>query len=114
MKRVIVLLAFLVTVVFFTNAQTVTIKGTQTQGTAAVNASLKSNPVTIDQAMYISRAEGDCQGFWITRGSQTVKNFNTMEESINFVLKSGTYYVYPNLRPGQSSANITIFLTPKS
>ncbi len=113
MKK-ITFLFLLVLTTMAVSAQTVSITGTQKAGAAGINADLKCNPVKIDQTMYIYNVEGDCAGFWISTQSGVFVTFESMEKAKNYVLKPGVYYVFPNLRQGQSNAKVTVHLKSKS
>jgi hypothetical protein len=113
MKKFAFLFAF-VFAVLAVSAQTVSITGTQKAGAAGINADLKCNPVKIDQTMYIFNVEGDCAGFWISTKNGVLITFESMEKALNYVLKPGVYYVFPNLRQGQATAKVTVHLKTKS
>jgi hypothetical protein len=110
MKKVVALLSLFIFFGMFAQAQTVTIEGTQTKGTAGKNADLKCQPVKITKSMKIIKVEGDCAGFWIQNGSVTTHKFWDMKKPIGTILKPGNYYVYPNLKQGQTKAHIKITL----
>jgi hypothetical protein len=92
------------------SAQVVKISGTQTKGSAAKNAELKCNPVTITKTLTITKIEGDCAGFWITKGSDIVFRFYDNKTPIGTQLVAGTYYIYPNLKANKNTASVTVSL----
>jgi len=54
-------------------------------------------PIKISKSMKISKATGNCNGFWIQKGSITVKRFENLSDADGTVLKSGTYYIYSKI-----------------
>ncbi len=77
------------------------------------NAELLCDGIRVDRALRIDSVAGFHNGFWIVKGTKTEKAFWTeryVPNAIGYVLKSGTYYVYPNLRQGSDTASVTIWL----
>ncbi len=109
MKKMMILFSIMLFTVTL-SAQTVKISGTQTKGSAAKNAELKCNPVTIAKTMTITKIEGDCQGFWIVKGSDIVHRFYDNKAPMGTKLAAGTYYIYPNLKPNKATASVTVSL----
>ena len=95
-----------------TTAQTYTLSGFQTKGSAGNNAKLECKAVTIQKTVKIVSISGDNAGFWITKGGGTVaKYWKTNDPSAKgLTLKPGTYYIYPNLKKNQHKASVTIKL----
>ena len=60
--------------------------------------------------MKISAVKGNCNGFWIQKGSETIHKFINLTDPIGTKLKPGIYYIYPNIRKGNKIADITITL----
>lgn len=109
MKKMMILLS----IMFFTvslSAQTVTISGTQTKGSAGKNAELKCNPVSITKTMSITKIEGDCEGLWIVKDNVIIHKFGDNKAPIGTKLAPGTYYIYPNLKANKNTASVTISL----
>lgn len=77
------------------------------------NAELRCDGLTIARAMRIDSVSGFHNGFWIVRGSKTEKAFWTgkyVPDAIGYIIKPGTYYVYPNLHQDCDTASVTIWL----
>ncbi len=109
MKKMMILFSIMIFTISL-NAQFVQISGTQTKGSAAKNAELKCNPVTIAKTMTITKIEGDCEGLWIVKGSEIVFKFWDNKTPIGTQLIAGTYYIYPNLKPNKLTASVTVSL----
>lgn len=94
-----------------TNAAT-SISGKQTKGSAGQNAKLQCSPVTIASPKRIASVTGSNAGFWIMKGGSNVMKFYKSNDpsAIGKTLPAGTYYVYPNLKKGASTATVTITL----
>lgn len=77
------------------------------------NAELRCEGLSLTRSMRIDSVSGFHNGFWIVKGSKTEKAFWTeqyLRTAIGYVLKPGTYYVYPNLRQDCDTASVTIWL----
>ena len=112
-KRVVLLSFVLVAAVLATAAFAGNVKGwgEQVRGSAGSNAQLRGDPFTIPGGVVgtISTVACDGDGFWIDGAARLV--FNTASQANGARLKAGTYYVYPNLKQGQSRASVTITVT---
>ena len=53
---------------------------------------------------------GNNEGFWITDGSNVLARYwnSNDAEALYLKFEPGTYYVYPNLRAGQSEASVQL------
>ena len=87
-----------------------TISGSQTKGSAGKNATLRCNPVTISSAKKITSISGSNAGFWIVKGSATIARYYKSNDpsARGKALSPGTYYVYPNLKKGQTQASVNV------
>lgn len=90
-------------------AGTVVAQGTQTAGVAGRNASLDGKAVSLPGGCRITAVSGDNAGFW-TQGTEK-KVFYKQADAVGTVMQAGTYYVYPNLRPGAGNASIKVTFT---
>jgi hypothetical protein len=109
MKKLFILVSIMIFTISL-SAQVVKISGTQVKGSAAKNAELKCNPVTITKTMTITKIEGDCEGFWIVKDSKIIHQFWDNTTPIGTKLAPGTYYIYPNLKPKKNTASVTASL----
>ena len=90
-------------------AADITASGTQIRGNPGKNAELKAKPFTLKKDSAIAAAQDGGAGFWIDKqGGGMVKSFDTAKSAVGFKLKAGTYSAYPNLKPGQNSATVTL------
>jgi hypothetical protein len=112
MKKVFFLFVIFAAATFTLSAQKVVISGTQTAGTAGSNARLSSDAVTITEIMSVGSIDCDCAGFWIATEDKIIKKFPDAGAAVGYVLKPGTYMVYPNLRQGQTTAKVEVRLVP--
>ncbi|MCX6161726.1 MAG: hypothetical protein NTV87_10410 [Ignavibacteriae bacterium] len=98
-------------------AQSVTLSGTQIKK-AGANSELKSNIVTLTVNHKIISQSGTHDGFWIARNEDAkIYAFYFISgvlspNPINFVLKPGSYTVYPNIKTGKTDASVTLKLNP--
>ncbi len=77
------------------------------------NAQLRCEGLNIARAMRIDSVSGFHNGFWIVKGAKTEKAFwseKYVPDAKGYLLRPGTYYVYPNLRTGIDTASVTIWL----
>ncbi len=94
----------------FVSAQ-YTIQGSQTKGRAGVNAKLQCKAVVINKTVKVTAVSGNNNGFWITDGRSKYNYWKPNDRSaIGLVLKPGTYYAYPNLKPNANRATVVIHL----
>ena len=93
-------------------SQSYTVSGKQEKGVAGVNAKLDCKPLKITKTVTIKEIIGDNNGFWISDGRNVIAKFWSTNDkaAIGFVLKPGTYYVYPNLKINSSNATVTLKL----
>ena len=93
-------------------AQTFTISGKQIKGSAGKNAQLTCQAVKITKKVKITSISGNNAGFWISKGGNAIKKYWKSNDAAakGFVLNPGTYYVYPNLKKGQSNATVVLTL----
>ena len=91
-------------------SQKVTLKGEQKINNTTNNPVLECTPLKISATMKISETEGDCEGFWIEKGSETIHKFKKNKDAIGVLLQPGTYYVYPYLKTNQKKSYIIITL----
>ncbi|MDG2004378.1 MAG: hypothetical protein P8J20_13710 [Novosphingobium sp.] len=87
-------------------AGTITAGGSQTAGVAGRNASLSGQPVTLPAGCTIVSASGLNQGFWMQGTTRLL--FDTMDSARGRAVPAGTYYVYPNLKPGTGTASVSV------
>lgn len=110
MKRIIAILSFLISGLAC-SAQ-VSISGYQ-ERIPYSNARLRCDGLNIVRSMRIDSVSGFHNGFWIVRGAKTEKAFwseKYVPDARGYVLRPGTYYVYPNLRADSDTASVTIWL----
>lgn len=90
----------------------VKLHGSQIKGTAGSNAQLKCQPITIQRPMKVVSVTGNNKGFWIVKGTTTIKRYWNQNDRavVGLVLKPGKYYIYPNLKRGQTRADVTLNL----
>jgi len=90
-------------------AATATGWGKQVRGTGPGNdAKLSSEPLIIPSGTTANITSVTCSGdgFWIEGTVQ--RNFYNANDAVGLTLGSGQYYVYPNLKPNQSTATVQI------
>jgi hypothetical protein len=87
------------------------LQGEQIKIQVDTNSQLMSKEVKLSKSAKITKAEGNCKGFWVQKENITVHKFLKLEKSIGTVLKPGTYTVYPMLRKNQTKAKIRLTLT---
>lgn len=74
--------------------------------------------ITLTVAHKIISQSGNHDGFWIARTDDaTIYAFYYIDgvlspNAINFVLKPGSYMVYPNVKTGKTEASVTLKLNP--
>jgi len=96
----------------FVFSQTYSISGTQTKGSEGSNAKLLGASVKITHQVVIKNVEGENAGFWISTNGNVISKYVMSNDpsAIGFVLNPGIYNVYPNLKPNQQTATVTIKL----
>ena len=112
MKKLLLLILFLVVWVSSSLAQQVEISGTQ-QRFPGRNAELSSVKVKISKTMTIVSVTGNNNGFWIMKNGKSEKAFWTEKQTsdaVGFKLTKGEYQVFPNIKTDESSASVTIKL----
>jgi len=112
MKQAAILFAFLLIASFTGYAQTIVLEGTQTVDIDKKSQVLNCIPIKITKSMKITAAVGNCDGFWIQKGSITVYRFTKLKDAVGTILKSGTYYVYPNVKKDNKKADISVTIKP--
>ncbi len=102
----------IITVLFSLNAsaQKVTLKGEQKISKTTNKPILECTPIKLTSSMKISDTEGNCCGFWIQKGSETIHKFSKKDDAIGVTLQPGIYYVYPYLEKNKKSSYIIITL----
>ncbi|PLX01341.1 MAG: hypothetical protein C0595_14960 [Marinilabiliales bacterium] len=108
--KLIIITFFVVAFSLLQEPEIMTITGEQTKSIADTNTSLVCKTLKLSHSAKITKAEGNCAGYWIQKGNITIHNFKKPERSIGTVLKPGSYTVYPELKPRQTKASITITL----
>lgn len=93
-----------------TYAQTIVLEGEQTIKANTHTPILSCTPIKITKSMKISSAKGNCNGFWIQKGSETIHRFDNFIDPIGTALSPGTYYVYPYLKKDTKKANVSVTL----
>ena len=94
-------------------AQAYTIAGSQTKGTAVGNnAQLSCQAVVITKTVKVYEVSGDNAGFWINKNGTVIQKYweTNDKRAVGLVLTPGTYYVYPNLKKGQTTAKVVLKL----
>ena len=109
MKVFISILSILVLFIFQQNNE-IFFSGEQIKLKADTNNQLICKSLKIEKAVKVIKVEGDCNGYWIQKDNITVHKFSKPEKSIGLVLKPGKYTVYPELKPKQKKAKITLTL----
>ena len=106
--------SFLFIIVFITSfsahAQTIVLEGKQSIDTEKSSPILTCIPVKITKSMKIANVKGNCEGFWIQKGSVTIHKFTNLKDAVGTVLHNGTYYVYPNIKKDLKKADVSITL----
>ena len=116
MKKITLIIGILLLTVSVTFSQEmVVIEGTQKLGSTPKNSEMLSEPVTLVQAMTITKVEGEFSTFWLTgsteHGENITDQFMDRNTPVGKVLQPGVYFVFPNLKQGSSTAKVTIYLT---
>ena len=113
---------FLLTILIFifiglassdSNAQdTFTLVGYQYAGSGpGDDATLECDGMEVHRTIAVIGIYGDNDGFWITDGTGSVLArywYPNDESALGLQFSPGTYYIFPNLREGQSSASIKL------
>ena len=110
MKYTAIIFTVLLLCVSSTYAQTIVLEGEQTINSDTQTPILTCTPIKITKSMKISSAKGDCKGFWIQKGSETIHRFDNFFDPIGTALSPGTYYVYPYLKKDTKKADISVTL----
>ena len=92
----------------FSTGQKISITGEKKKISKRGESELTCIPVKITSTMKINSVKGNCKGFWIQKGSKTVHRFKDMNDAVGTKLPPGTYYVYPYLKEGETTAKVTI------
>lgn len=83
--------------------------GTQIRGVPGRNAQLIGNAFTVPrQGAVITKVNCTGNGFWIEGTIR--KGFIPAQNAVGFRLPAGRYYVFPNLKPSQTTADVRITL----
>ncbi len=110
MRQLAALIIIIITGVISVNSQTIELKGEQIKKSDHEKAVLKCTPVKITKSMKITKAEGNCNGFWIEKGSETIHKFENLTEPIGTVLSPGIYYIYPYMKEKTEVSDISVTL----
>ncbi|NQU33883.1 MAG: hypothetical protein HQ521_11655 [Bacteroidetes bacterium] len=113
MKRSIMIIIIISSTIII-SAQTIVLKGERNIVSKKNNPELKCTPVKITTTMKITKVDGNCKGFWIQKGSETIHKFNNLADPIGTVLSAGTYYVYPYFKDDAKKADIRVTLKPNN
>ena len=109
---VVLMLFFVISVptTIFAAQKKMNFSGWQIRGHANANARLKSYPVRVKKTSKIIAIHGDNRGFWIaSRNGIVAKYYRPNDKrAIGLTLKPGLYFVYPNLKRGQTRAYVEI------
>ncbi len=107
---------FIITTIGISSAfgQTIVLEGEQTIKADTHTPILSCTPIKITKSMKILSAKGNCNGFWIQKGSETIHKFSNFFDPIGTTLSPGTYYVYPYLKKDSNIADISITLKAKN
>ncbi len=106
---ILFLIVFLISIAS-TFSQTIILEGEQTIDAEKNIPILTCTPIKITKSMKISSAKGNCNGFWIQKGSETIHKFSNFFDPIGTKLSPGTYYVYPYLKKDSKKADISVTL----
>lgn len=88
--------------------QPVQIHGTQLRGQGR-DGTLQGDPVKLPYGGVVQKVDCDGDGFWL-EGPEGVVKFSDSAKAVNYRLKKGTYKAFPNLKPRQSKAYVTVYL----
>lgn len=110
----IVFVAFLFLIGTFSQAQDVLLKGEQKVNDKNSIPELICTPIKITKPMKIEEVTGNCNGFWLQKGSTTVSKYKNMTDPVGTIISPGTYYVYPFLKEGEKKADVTLKLKNKT
>ena len=79
-------------------------------GAPGRNAELKGSPLVVPEGVTgLTKVECDGNGFWIQ--GPLSETFIPASKAVGVVLSQGEYYVYPNLKPKQARASVTVTAT---
>ncbi len=109
MKQSIALLLIIFSFISL-SAQTIVLEGEQIKVNKNSKKELSCTPVKISKTMKITEVEGNCVGFWIQKGSETVHKFTNLKDPVGTILQPGTYYVYPYIKADANKAHIKVTL----
>jgi len=76
-------------------------------GIAGRDAKLVGDPLTLNKKSVISKVTNEGDGFWIEGGGNIYK-FKSTDNPVGTVLPAGTYKAFPNLKPNQQTASVTV------
>ena len=85
------------------------LNGYQSSG-YGTDAALECDGIIIYRTLTVVDINGSNAGFWVTDGSNVLARYWNSNDSDALYLQfePGTYYVYPNLRDGQSEATVQL------
>jgi len=114
MKRTIIFLIVILVNIVVISAQNIVLVGEQAIDSEKDTPVLSCTPIKITKSMKITTVEGNCNGFWIQKGSETTHKFVNLKDPVGTILTPGTYYVYPNLKKEAKKADVSVTLTSKN
>jgi hypothetical protein len=109
MKQLAILL-LLITGINSISSQTIVLKGEQVIKPDIDKPLLICNPVKITKSMKITKVEGNCDGFWIEKNSETIHKFTNHTDPIDTIITPGVYYVYPILKGKMKTSDVSVTL----
>lgn len=85
--------------------------GEQIRAAPGRDAELKGDPLVVPKGSMatVTKVECDGNGFWIQ--GPLSETFIPASKAVGLVLSPGEYYVYPNLKPKQARASVTVTAT---
>ncbi len=91
-----------------TAGEEVCLSGVQIRGgIAGPEARLVGDPLTLTKNSVISKVTNEGDGFWIEGGGK-IYRFKSTDNPVGTVIPAGTYQAFPNLKPNQSLAAVTV------
>jgi len=87
------------------------LSGSQIRAQGGVEGRLIGDPITLPQGGVIVSVQCDGDGFWI-QGQGGSRTFRRTNPAVNYVLPKGSFKAFPNLKPGQDRASVSIEIRP--
>jgi hypothetical protein len=105
--RILVLAVWCVLLGVSAQARDVVLSGQQIRARGGVDGDLVGEGLTLPDGGVIVSVQCDGDGYWI-EGPGGNRVFRTPQAAVNVTLPRGAYRAFPNLKPGQDRATVTI------